>query len=111
GELAELERRLDDHLEEARRRGDLYAEVNFATGYGNAVWLARDQPEAGRAELRAAIARWSRSGLHVQHWYAMRGEALIALYTGDTGAGRDCLQRLPAVRRSLLRHNRAVRAE
>ncbi len=111
GELTELAERLEEHLEEARRRGDLYAQVNLATGYGNVAWLVRNEPAHALTELRAAVARWSRAGFHVQHWYAMRAEAIIALYCGDTRGHEAYSRSWRALERSLLRHNRAVRAE
>jgi hypothetical protein len=65
--------------------------------------LAADDPERARREVREATAAWSQHGYLVQHWQAMRVEADVELYVGDTAGAYDREARdLPARRKSFL---------
>jgi hypothetical protein len=55
------------------------------------------------------MARWTRNGFSVQHWYAMLSEANIALYVGDGAGARALLDRdAKALRRSFLLRSRFI---
>jgi serine/threonine protein kinase len=83
GELRELARRQPLRVAEAQARGDLYAVINFRSGAPNLVWLALDAVDEGRRHVREAMARWSRSGVHIQHYRELFSLMHIDLYTGD----------------------------
>jgi eukaryotic-like serine/threonine-protein kinase len=84
GELAELHRRVEREVADGEARGDLLAVVTRRAGGLSAVSrLAADDPRRAQAELADAMARWTRSGLHVQHWYAFQAAVQIALYRDD----------------------------
>ncbi|HLK39288.1 MAG TPA: AAA family ATPase, partial [Polyangiaceae bacterium] len=111
GQLDEGSRRIDRLLYDAEQRGDLYLSVNLRTGYTATVWLARDDADTARRRVREAMARWSRRGFFVQHWYAMLAEVDIHLYLGDGAAAYERLQRDAAsLKKSLLLNLQTVRA-
>ncbi|HLK35878.1 MAG TPA: hypothetical protein VKU41_03935, partial [Polyangiaceae bacterium] len=52
-------------------------------GHCNAVWLAADDVEAARRNVREAMESWSQSAFFMQHYRAMLANAVIELYVGD----------------------------
>jgi hypothetical protein len=103
GDLRELSRRLPLRVAEAQERGDLYAVINFRSGAPNLLSLAHDSVEDARRELRQAMARWSRSGVHIQHYRELFSLMHIDLYTGDGAtAYARALDRWSALERAQL---------
>jgi len=110
GELRELSRRLPAVLQEARARGDLYAETCLEGRLGVLLSVAADQPEPARRRLHDIVSRWSQRGFHTQHYYVLLTEAEIDLYCGDGArAWARTLENEPALRRSLMRRIQSVR--
>ena len=110
GEWVELSRRFPVLINEARERGDLYAEMNLSTYILTVVRLAADEPGAARDELRRVAGQWSREGYHVQHndqvWAAVQTD----LYAGDGPAAWDRVTRhWPTLSRSLLMRVQFIR--
>lgn len=104
GKLAELGRRVPDRLREAEERGNLYANVCCSTGLPSLVFLAKDAPAEARARSEDALARWSQSTFHVEHWWAMLGERQVDLYEGaGPAAWERVLAEWPRLEGSLLR--------
>ena len=103
GWLRELERRAPAFLKDARERGDLYAETHLRTRISYVSRLLADEPVRARQELEEAMARWSHSGFHLQHFWELVGHVEIALYAGDGGgAWRAIRESWKPLRRSLL---------
>ncbi len=105
GNLPELRRRLPLRIKEAEERGDLYATTSLRTFWGAQVLLqlAADAPGDARRDLEATMARWSRTGFHVQHYYAMLSATLVDLYAGDGAAAwQRVASTWPALERSML---------
>lgn len=101
GQFAELSRRVPLLLEEARRRGNLYA-LNNAISFSVPIMAATDPEEAER-QLQQSIDKWSHEGFHVQHFYALQGQVMIHLYRGDgPAAWRYVTDQWPALAKSLL---------
>jgi hypothetical protein len=110
GKLREATRRAQDLLREAEDRGDVYTAVSIHSTVMVDACLSADDPEGARRHAREAMARWTRHGFHVQHWYAMWTEVKIALYEGNGAAARVRFQRdAKALRRSFLLHARFIR--
>ena len=83
GDFAEIRRRLPAALEGFAARGDLYAETNVRS---RIAWFARlmeDRPAEARKEAMEAIARWSHTRFHLQHYWQLTGLVEIALYEGN----------------------------
>jgi hypothetical protein len=75
------------------------------------VWLAADDPQTARRRAREAMARWSRRGFLLQHWYVMLAEADSDLYVGDGASAYDRVDReAGALQKSLLLRLQTVRA-
>jgi hypothetical protein len=107
-ECAKREARL---YTEAQDRGDLNMTVNMRTSTHVRMWLAADDPERARREVREALAEWSQTGFFLQHWQAMIYEPDIDLYVGDGARAYERFwQDLPALRRSLLLRSVMIRA-
>ncbi len=110
GEVAELIRRLPLLIKEARERGDLYAATNLGTFVGHLTWLAADDPEGARHDLREVMRQWSQQGFHVQHLTGLMGQMQIDLYRGDGAAAWTRItSEWPALARSLFLRVQTVR--
>jgi hypothetical protein len=83
GDLPELSLRLPRLLKEARERDDVFAETGLLLGLPNMVWLARDRPDEADEHVAAAMRRWTSSGFHSQHYFALVARTQTALYRGD----------------------------
>jgi len=102
GEMAELAQRVPQRLREAEEHGDLYAGIDPVSRPG-IVYLALDEPEAGRRALREIMDRWSLQGFHFQHYLEMYAENQIDLYLGNwASAWRRIEERWPLLEKSYL---------
>jgi hypothetical protein len=91
GDLPEVKARTKALLADAERRGDRYTAANLLASHPTSAWLASDDVDAARRQLKGAIADWSRGRFLVQHWQAMLWEAETHLYVGN---GEDAWMRL-----------------
>jgi tetratricopeptide (TPR) repeat protein len=104
GELTELGQRVDRHVREADRRGDLYASVSLRTRLITS-WLLADEPKAGEAVVEDALRAWSgdRDTFQVQHFFELHSRCELALYGGDSRRAAALMARgLPGLRRSMM---------
>ena len=46
------------------------------------AWLAADEVEPAAHAVESALARWSQTGFHLQHYWATISRTMIALYAG-----------------------------
>lgn len=83
GEIRLLCQQLPQIIKEAQQRGNLYAATNFGTFAGHLSWLADDDPEGARDDLREMMRRWSKQGVHVQHLTGLLAQTNADLYSGD----------------------------
>lgn len=99
-------------LADARERGNRFRETMVRLCSGYLLDLAADAPAAARANVRAAMERWSRTAFHLQHLRELLALTEIALYEGDGElAIRTILSGVPRVITSGLVALRALRAE
>src|SRR5262249_32135466 len=97
GRLRELQDFARDHVREALDRGDLFA-ATYARMHTWYAPIAADDPARAHAEMRDAIARWSRDGFHIMHFWALYGESAYDLYAGEPLRARARLiERWPAL--------------
>lgn len=82
GDLPQLAQRVPQRLREAEADGDLYAALDPVCRPG-ILWLAADDPDAARRNVRQVMSRWSLQGFHLQHYLEMLAENQADLYTGD----------------------------
>jgi hypothetical protein len=112
GEMADLTRRLEQLLDDAQIRGDLYVSTALRSSVANAGWLVADQVERARREVETARAQWSYAGFHLQDVWLILGEALLDLYAGDGSRAWERIEATwPAFRGSMLPRIRVVRAQ
>jgi serine/threonine protein kinase len=110
GRLREHARRASRLLADSERRGDMYTAVNLHAAPLVDDSLTVDDPDAAREHLQKALAIWTQSGFHIQHWKLMVRGAEIELYVGDGPAACARLERdRRAYRNSLLGHSQFVR--
>jgi hypothetical protein len=111
GQIRELQRRVPAKLAEAQERGDLFAVINFRTIPLCWSLLAQDKPDEVRREVSEAMASWSHSGVHIQHWYEMLSLAYTETYAGEgERAYARILDRAPALGRAQMFRVLLVRA-
>ncbi len=110
GDYRELGVRQREYLRDANRRGDRYAAASFQWS-SNVVWLAADDPERARAELTPEIWSPPEQGLHLQHWFRVRGLFELALYQGDLAAAAEAAAAIQPFTGRGFAHVEAVRTE
>ena len=109
GELAELVRRTDHYIADARDRGDLYAIMNMRSLEAVQV-VMHDESDSVRARLAAIETEFPSSGFYLQHMFWLYARVLLELYVGEPErAYRLMMDQLPRVKSSLLLHDRSVR--
>ena len=91
GRWREMRRELAEHLRDAARRGDRYAETTLVRGV-NIQWLITDEPARARRELELATWTPPQGGYHMQHWYELRARIELALYEQDLATARALLR-------------------
>ncbi len=76
-----------------------------------AAWLAADDVEGARRQIRTSVGQWAKTRFLVQHWQAMLWEAEIDLYAGDGARAWERLGRdARALRRSHMLSVQLIRA-
>ena len=80
GAYAHLGQRLPAILEECARRNDLYGATSLRVSVAPFLQLAGDDVVAARAQVSDAISKWSPTGFHVQHYYALFAQVSASLY-------------------------------
>ena len=109
GRFRELGVLYEKYRRDAALRGDHLAETTFARAI-NQVWLARDQPDRGRAELERSSWTSETGFLHLQNWYEIESRAELDLYDGTIARTREELRPvLATVGKSLLMRIQIVR--
>jgi tetratricopeptide (TPR) repeat protein len=112
GEMGDLARHHAQLVEDAQARGDLYAAISMRSAFGNTGWLAADEVDRARQEVRIAREQWIAGAFHVQHMYLLLGETFVDRYAGD---GTKALSRIdaawPSFERSLLGFLPILRAQ
>jgi hypothetical protein len=110
GHIAELRRGVTRALEDADRRGDLYAGTQLRAALQPDMCLMDDRAAAARDELARAELGLSRHEVTLQHWEHMQSSALVELYAGAPGKAIEVIdRRLPRIRRAFLLRIYAVR--
>jgi serine/threonine protein kinase len=101
GEMVELTDRYKRALTDADERGNLFLSVALRTSSAASVWLAADDPDRARRELRDAMAQWGQKGFSSPQWRATVSEAEVDLYVGDPASAYD---RVKDLSRVLVKH-------
>jgi len=111
GRFRELRAAFTEYREDARRRGDRYAltTLNRSCSF---VWLTNDDPDEAAADLERDQWTPPERGYHMQHWYALRARAEIALYQSTVAEAEDeFADGFTRLDRSLLTRAQILRAE
>ncbi|HEX6838584.1 MAG TPA: serine/threonine-protein kinase PknK, partial [Polyangia bacterium] len=112
GDIGELLRLMPSRVQEAQARGDRYGVTNLRTRVAHVIALAGDDPVSAEREAREAVAAWSHTGFHAQHYYQLFAQAEADLYRGDAHAAADeVAARWPALHKSLLLQVQFIRLE
>src|SRR5262249_51173333 len=83
GQFDALRPRLARALDEADRRGDLYAATELHTALQPIVCLIDDRPAAARDVLAQVETALSQREITMLHWQHMQSSAWLELYTGS----------------------------
>jgi hypothetical protein len=92
GDLPALCARAPAVIREAEHRGDRYFATNLCSGFTNAIWLVADDPATAAERAASAIAPWSRSGSHLQHFHDIVARVHTDLYRGDGPAAHRTIE-------------------
>jgi hypothetical protein len=112
GRIAEMARRVSEHLAEAVDRGNLYAAASLRLGLLNSAWLVSDDLEGAQRVATEALQHWSHQGFQAQHWFELTARTQIALYAGHGQAAYSHMtERWPALKSSLIMRVQIVRIE
>jgi hypothetical protein len=103
GRIRELSEKLPLILEEARSRGDVYADAAVrCCATSHLVELAADDPERALAETARTLQQWRKKFYDLPHFYAALSRVECRLYAGRTQEARQLLlSEWPALRKSL----------
>jgi hypothetical protein len=110
GDFNALHAKQREYLVDALRRGDRYAAASFQWA-SNVGWLARDEVEQARTELTPDAWSPPEQGLHLQHWFRVRGLLELALYEQDHAALPALGKQIQAFLGPAFSHVEAVRTE
>ncbi len=104
GRVRELSKKLPLILEDARARGDVYADVFVrCCCTSHLVELAADNPERAIAETARTIKQWRKTRYDMQHFGATFGSMECHLYAGRAEKARQVLLAdWAAIRHSLI---------
>jgi hypothetical protein len=111
GDYVEYERHWPGFLEDARARGDVFAETKLILiDLSHAASLAKDDADGASAAVAGALGKWHAEGFHLQHFWALHARVEIALYRGDPATAWTLLQDARrGLRRSLLLRVQSLR--
>ncbi|HTU32796.1 MAG TPA: protein kinase [Candidatus Acidoferrum sp.] len=93
---------LPELIEDAHKRGDLYAGSILQMHGGSCAALANDDPGRASAGLKI-LERWSNAGFHVEHLVEIHNQVELALYLGEPQRALELInRRWRALQNSLL---------
>ncbi len=111
GDYVAMRHSFGECVRDAARRGDEYFETTLCRS-ANAVWLAMDDVASARLDLKRKAWMPGAAAFSLQHWYALRADAEIDLYTGaHEGALERAAAGLAAMNASMLSRIELVSAE
>jgi hypothetical protein len=110
GAYRELAPLFHEHVRDAVRRGDRFAEATMSRAF-NVVWLVEDDPDGAAAALERRPWTPPAGAYHVQDYYELLARAELALYRAEAPVARAALApALAAFSRSLLLRIEMMRA-
>jgi hypothetical protein len=112
GGVGQVRRSISTLIEDAENRGDLGTAVHLRVGYTNLVWLADDDVDEARAQVRTASGMWSHSKFFLHNYRVLLAEANIELYAGNAALAHEIVTaRWGQMRRSLMLFVQYIRAD
>ena len=112
GGVAQVRRSISTLIDDAESRGDLGTAVHLRVGYTNLVWLADDDVDQARAQVRAAAGMWSHSKFFLHNYRVLLAEVNIELYAGNGALAYEIVTgRWAQVQRSLMLFVQYIRAD
>ena|GEM_PF-4675973 len=112
GDIAELRRLGPPAARIAAERGDLYSATNVRTRILHVVHLADDNPAAARVEIDEAMAAWTQTGCHLQHFFELVAPTQTDLYDGRARAAYDrAVETAPRLHKAFLTRVSSARME
>jgi serine/threonine protein kinase len=112
GGVAQVRRSIATLIEDAENRGDLGTAVQLRVGYTNLVWLAGDDVEEARLQVKTAAGMWSHSKFFLHNYRVLLAEANIELYVGNAERAHEIvLAGWGQMRRSLMLFVQYIRAD
>jgi tetratricopeptide (TPR) repeat protein len=91
GEYTRLRELVPEFTKEAVRRGNRRAAVQFRTGVNLSAYLAVGDVHGARESQREAKSVWDLPGYHLQHFWLLQGDVMLALYADDPVAACEVI--------------------
>jgi hypothetical protein len=82
GQFNEVASRLSRYLRDAVNRGDLYLSTMLRVGDGSILWMVRDTPDEGQADVEHALSQWARPSFDTAGWLGQCSLAALDQYRG-----------------------------
>jgi hypothetical protein len=103
GSISELRDRLPALLKQAEDRGNLFSATTMGINFLPFYYLTLDDTETAAAALSRYISRLSRDSVDVKHYFALRSQLWMDLYTGQgTVAWKHISEQLPRLESSMI---------
>ena len=110
GRIGELTTQTHEYRREAEALGDLYMATTLDCGPAQVVLLHQDRADDARQLADDSIARWSKRGRTIQHYYHLQWQAHVDLYADDPQAAlRRLDEEWPKFARAFLMRVQVVR--
>jgi serine/threonine protein kinase len=111
GRYNEYQRMWPELMEDARARGDMFAETKLILiDLSHGAALANDEPEYAEREVLRALSMWNRTEFDLQEYWALHARVEIAIYQGDAEKAWTLIEeRRNEISRSLLLHMKNLR--
>jgi len=103
GNVAELRAQLPALLKQAEDRGNLFSATTMGINFLPLYYLAVDDSETAATALSRYVSRLSRDSVDVKHYFALRSQLWVDLYTGQgTAAWKHISEQLPRLESSMI---------
>jgi len=110
GKIVELCRVSRVFLNDAMKRGNLFAATMFRSGWSTLLWLSQDDLRGAREALAEALAQCPDGVFYIPHYNCLLARGMIDLYAGDNDAAYEHVDAVwPTLERSLVLRIRSVR--
>ena len=93
GDIQRLAREIPAVIREANDRGDLLTLASMVSGLNNTAFLETQGSQEALARVEDVMSRWSHTGYHMQHYFALLAHVQAHLFAMDSAAAAACIRK------------------